>query len=57
MTNNGETMEKGDIVSGASERNESDKPPSKPGKRKGAKTRRVTRPATLATWTIRLGLN
>ena len=43
MTNNGETMGRGDIVSSSSGSNESDKPPSKPGKGKGAKTRRVTR--------------
>jgi len=43
MTNNGETMVKGDIVSSTSGSNESDKPLSKPGKRKGAKIRRVTR--------------
>jgi len=36
-------MVKGDIVSSTSGSNESDKPPSKPGKRKGAKIRRVTR--------------
>jgi len=43
MTNNGETMVKGDTASSTSGSNESDKPPSKPGKRKGAKIRRVTR--------------
>jgi len=40
MTNNRETMGRGDIVSSSSE---PDKPPSKPGKGKGAKTRWVTR--------------
>jgi len=43
MTNNGETTVKGDIVSNTSGSNKSDKPPSKPDKRKGVKIRRVTR--------------
>jgi len=43
MTNNVEFIEKGDIVSSDSGSNDLDKPSNKPGKKKGAKTRRVTK--------------